>query len=114
MEHEEQTREFYELARRLSAALTNEQIAYIIAYKEEMNPPGTKVPIEETASLSAHSARIRPEFSFLPLENLRVFINVTIAGSYWVGDDTSIFDDLKAYSGVDIYTGIAGGVRLYF
>ena len=87
---------------------------YKLDYKEEVNPPGTKVSVEETASLSAHSARIRPEFSFLPLENMRVFVNVTIAGSYWVGGDTGIFDDLKAYSGVDIYTGIAGGIRLYF
>jgi len=85
----------------------------LIYDKRVLVPSVTETSVNATAKLSAHSVRIRPELSFLAIDDFRVFVNATIAASIWTGE-ISIFDDLNSYPGVDAYSGIGAGVRYYF
>ena len=87
---------------------------YNISYIKEEVLTSAITSYNETGELSAHSVRVKPEISFLPLSNLRFFVNLTLAATLWEGEDTSMFDDLKSYPGVDTYAGLGAGIRYYY
>jgi hypothetical protein len=79
-------------------------------YDEILYPGGNLTHKKGTATLDAHSVRIRPEFSYAVTDNLRVFINYMLAASAWTGTP----EGEKDYAGVDIYSGACLGLRYFF
>jgi hypothetical protein len=66
--------------------------------------------VEGSATYDAYSARIRPEISFEPVDNLRIYLNYTLQASMWSADvDT---DDFGDYPGLDLYSAVECGARL--
>lgn len=63
-----------------------------------------------SAKLDAHSVRVRPELSFEAIENLRIFINYTLAATAWTGTP----DGGQDYPGVDVFSAAAVGLRYSF
>ena len=64
------------------------------------------------AEVDAHSVRVRPEISFGLSDELRVFVNGTIAATAWDIDKDD--DDTPDYPGIDIYSAIGAGIRYTF
>lgn len=63
-----------------------------------------------SAQLDAFSARLRPQISFKTSENLRFFVNGTLAASTWNAKP----DGDPDYPGVDIYMAVGAGAQLTF
>lgn len=73
---------------------------------------GRTTHVVGSAELDAHSARFRPEISFLAAENLRVYLNYTVQASIWTGDFEG--GDTEDYPALDLYSAAGVGVRYTF
>lgn len=59
--------------------------------------------------MDAYSARIRPEFSFLATDNMRIFVNYTLQASIWEEDIEGTA--ANQYPAVDVYSAAMIGLR---
>jgi hypothetical protein len=64
-----------------------------------------------TAELDAVSLRIAPELTVPLADGLRLYVNYTISGTSWIGNED---DEGEDYAGVDVMTAVGVGFRYWF
>jgi hypothetical protein len=63
-----------------------------------------------SATLDAHSLRIRPELSFKLNDNTRLYFNAVLAATAWEGTP----EGEQEYPGYDVFSAAGVGIRYYF